>query len=361
MTDERKLVTIRTISEIEAIPDADRIVLAKIDGWQLVTQKDNNFQPGDKVVYFEIDSFIPTDNETFSFLNFKTITYNGVAGHRLRTIRLKKRISQGLILPLSHFVPDSCSVQFPEVLCDQIVEKFGITKWEAVMNAQLAGTAKGNFPSFLRKTDQERLQNMFNHVKYRQPPGEIYEETIKEDGSSMTVYYRDGDFGVCSRNLDLKEWKDVPVTEETPEGENHRGAAQRNAFWATAEKYGLKDKLTEFGFNVALQGELVGPGIQGNRLGLKEVEFHVFDVFLIDLYEYADSSYRQALCEQLGVPHVPVIRTGTFDFQTIDEALAYADHPEQGKYREGVVFKSVSEPGFSFKIISNKYLLKYED
>lgn len=376
----RKLVTIREISEVLPHPNAERLEIVKVDGWQCVTGK-GNFKEGDPCVYFEIDSFVPVDKEPFKFLEKNAIKYNGKFGARIRTMKLRGELSQGLVLPVKDAFgedtnyPNDKSIVDLYQKCD-FSERFGVEKWEPTIPAQLSGTVKGSFPSFIRKTDQERIQNLWGYMKkhgevktYTHPetgevftskpkitvdPNDFYEVTIKLDGSSMTAYYKDGEFGVCSRNLELMETED-------------------NSFWKAARKYEIEEKLREFGVNIALQGELIGPGIQGNNEGLSEIEFRVFDVFFIDTQEYADAEYRRSLCATLDIPQVPTLtrfETGydigdneviaeQFDFQTLEEALAYADGPSLNinSKREGIVYKSINNPNFSFKIISNDYLL----
>jgi hypothetical protein len=148
---KRKLVTIRTIDAINPIEGADAIEVATIGGWNVVVKK-GEFKPGDKCFYAEIDSFLPDGNPAWQFLVDKQgREFEGVRGHRLRTVRLRGQISQGFIVPL-HALPQITNpqegVDYAEVL--------GVKKWEPPLPAQLAGQAEGLFPSFIRKTDQER-------------------------------------------------------------------------------------------------------------------------------------------------------------------------------------------------------------
>ena len=144
-------------------------------------------------------------------------------------------------------------------------ELLGILKYEKPLSAQLAGQARGNFPSFIPKTDEERIQNLSKQLAKWQEQNLEFEVTEKLDGSSMTVYITTEQdeqgqevprFGVCSRNLDLKD-------------------TEGNSFWEAAKKYDLERKLIEFNaecsMNIAIQGELVGEGIQGNKYKLTEI------------------------------------------------------------------------------------------
>ena len=225
---------------------------------------------------------------------------------------------------------------------DDVSVVLGIQKWEAPPEFTSAD-ARGNFPSFIIKTDQERIQNCYNDVaKYFDT--ETWEVTEKCEGSSMTVYFRDGDFGVCSRNLDLKESED-------------------NTFWKMALGLDLKNKLTKLGKNIAIQGELCGPGIQDNIYNLQKHMFFVFDVFNIDRFEYYDPWLRRSLTETLGLTDAPVLMGQiVLEGKTRDRLLAEADGQSVlgmvGCLREGVVYKANSEKRISFKCVSNLYLEK---
>jgi RNA ligase (TIGR02306 family) len=375
----RKLASIRRITGKEPIEGADMIECVHVDGWRLVTQKSNNFQIGDLVVYFEIDSFLPVC-ETFEFLrksSFRSTKHLG-DGFKIKTIKLKGQVSQGLVLPLSELdtfgtywrgiMHNSWSNDFDSVRHEEgadLTKYLGVQKYEKPLDPRLAGRARGNFPSFIRKTDQERVQNLFGKLKghkseYNPDTGEVthtgehifdqdarWEVTLKLDGSSMTVYLYQDRFGVASRNLDLDETDD-------------------NTFWQVARKRDLEGKLRSLGRNLALQGELMGPGVQDNRERLPEHEFFLFDVWDIDEQRYLTPTERHALPLH-NVATVPFVCTRSLkDFESIDEMLAFADRKSLNHdIAEGVVFK-MFEPTpahqiTSFKAINNKFLLKEKD
>ena len=201
----RKLATIQKIAEIKAIPDADRIVAYRVNGWWIVDQKDK-YKVDDLVVYCEIDSWIPNDIAPFLSKGKEPREFNGVKGEKLRTIKLKKQISQGLILPLS-IIPNipEAELYFDKEgnIGSDVSELLGIQKWEAPVPAQLAGQMKGNFPSRIPKTDQERVQNIPAIIEASYNTGRTFEVTEKLEGSSMTCYLLTNDegkleFGVCS-------------------------------------------------------------------------------------------------------------------------------------------------------------------
>ena len=337
---ERAMATIRKITEIRQHTNADALDLVIIDGWQCVAKK-GDFVEGQIVVYLEIDSWIPHDIAPFLSKGKEPREYQGVMGERLRTIRLRGELSQGLVLPLDIFG----TTIYPTWEGQNVTELLGVKKWEKPLNPQLQGVARGNFPSFIRKTDQERIQNIFHKLTPEQI-ADTYEVTLKLDGSSTTFYIKDNHVGVCSRNLEL-------VTDESNAD---------NSFVKMFNKLGLKERMPAVfpDSAYAIQGELFGAGINGNWEGLNDHQFRVFDVYNIGDAQYMCSGSRQFMTEKLlGLEHVPVIECITLEqFKSVDDFLAYADRPSiHNKVAEGVVFKSLTNPDFSFKVINNKYLL----
>lgn len=348
----RKLATIRKIDALDPIEGADKIEVATVGGWKVVAQK-GLYKVGDLALYFEVDSWVP--NTLAPFLTKPgqyPKVFEGIEGERLKTIRLRGTLSQGLLMPLDEvkrFGSDQdVGFHVPVTWAEDedVTEALGIKKWEKAVPANLAGLVKGNFPTMIPKTDQERAQNLVKEITAAREAGLRYEITEKLEGSSMTVYMNGEDFGICSRNLDLKR-------------------DENNSFWATAIRDGIEDKLRTAGFNdIAIQGELIGPGIQDNIYRLSKLEFRVFDVYSIKGGEYLTPSNRRAIVDTLGLLHVPVLATeasladGVTDMPAL---LKYADGKSvmgdiTGPLREGVVFKQV-DGGMTFKVISNAYLL----
>lgn len=371
----RNLVTIRTVSEIKPIEGADVIELALIDGWQCVVKK-GEFKVGDKGLYFEIDSFIPASDERFKFLEKTFTLWKNNYGARIRTIKLRGQISQGLMLPLTSFPEITTSVlSFDKDYADQLK----VVKWEREGEAEkpkqqkltwlgrklkkvkytrlkpfvlwlertfptlLLSNATGPFPSFIPKTDEERIQNVFNKVQ--EQPNEGYNVTVKLDGSSMTIYRNDKRFGVCSRNLDLKR---------DPE----------NKYWAVALGNGYEKALKKLNRNIAIQGELMGPGIQSNRENLTEHHYYIYKVWDIDKQRYF--SYNEKLnllwdLLALGVVAEDVPDKGIFypeEFKTVNDYLKFAEGPSlRAPTREGVVFTK-TDGTKGFKVVATSYLLK---
>lgn len=342
----RKLASIRRIADILPIEGADAIEVAVVDGWKVVIKK-GEFAIGDSAIYLEIDSWVPHEIAPFLSKGHEPREYNGVKGERLRTVKLRGQVSQGLLLNYWDF-PDVVKEFHKTRIVDpndidasfDVTDILGIQKWEAPIPAQLQGQAKGTFPSSLiPKTDQERIQNCFRDIEKK---GDVtYEVTMKLDGSSTTIFRWEGELRVCSRNMELK------INDENKD----------NTFVAMALEIG--DRIPE-GF--ALQGELMGPGVQGNREGFKDHKFFVFDVFLIKEHKYAGPAYRRALCQEYGFEHVPVLGVAWKAPESVDSGLDIADGPSiKHKIREGLVWKCNEDPSFSFKTISNQFLLKGGD
>ena len=339
---ERKLATVRKISDIQSIEGADKIELATIDGWKVVVAKDVNHKVGDLIVYCEVDSFLPI-REEFEFLRKTSFKKMGdQEGFRLKTIRLRGQISQGLIVPLDVLLKHGVySDDVFEGL--DVTEMLDIVKYEPPIPASLAGKIKGLFPSFIRKTDEERVQNLASdYEKYRAQNklGMKFYVTEKLDGSSATFYVKDEVFSVCSRNLELLETDD-------------------NTFWKVAKELELGDKLKTLGFNVCLQGELIGEGVQGNPYKIKGQTVRFFNGFNIDTQENIPFLQFTEITQKLGLTTVPIL---DFDFylpNSIDNMLEYAESPSNLNSnfgREGVVVRSYDRT-ISFKSISNQFLL----
>lgn len=337
----RKLATIRKIKDIIPIPGADLIELAIVDGWSVVVAKEVGHKVGNLVVYCEIDSFLPI-REEFEFLrktSYKKLS-DGTEGFRLKTIRLRGQLSQGLLLPIVVLNPPDTNIYVTPFEGLDVTEMLGIVKYEPPMPAELAGKVKGNFPGFLRKTDEERIQNLVKEYEtYKEYELGFY-AAEKLDGSSATFYLRDDQFGVCSRNLDLLE-------------------TEGNTFWKVARELQLEEKLKSYGRNIALQGELIGEGIQGNPYQIKGHTVRFFNIFDIDTQEYYGLPMFLATMEHtLKLETVPIL--DGFELpDTVEEVLKIAEAKSvlnPNFNREGIVIRSIDRK-ISFKAISNLFLL----
>ncbi len=339
---ERKLASIRQISEIRPIEGADAIELAIVDGWNVVVAKNVNHKVDDYVVYCEIDSFLPIKPE-FEFLRKSSYKKMGdQEGFRLKTIKLRGQISQGLILPLDEVIPFPNNLDYMEVGKD-VTELLGIVKYEPPIPAELAGKVKGLFPSFIRKTDEERVQNLVSEYEnWKVQSQHQFYVTEKLDGSSATFYYKDGVFGVCSRNLELLE-------------------TEGNTFWKVAGELNIEEKLIGLGRNISLQGELIGEGIQGNPYKIKGQTVKFFTGYDIDKQSRISFVDLIAILLLMKLEYVPVLNKEYFILpDKVEEMLKYAEGKSElnpNTEREGVVVRSM-DGTISFKAISNKFLLK---
>lgn len=330
---ERKLVSIQEVGAVEPIAGADNIMQARVMGWTVVIKK-GELSPGDRCVFFEIDSVLPDGPAWSEFLRNRKF--------RVRTLKLRGVLSQGLALPVSILEGD-----VPEVGVE-VRDRLGVTKFEAVLpdSREMAG----NFPAQVPKTDEIRLQSALGVLD--EIAGRDFYVATKLDGSSAT-YFRGADgFTACSRNWALK-----------PGG---------NAVWRAAERYKLAEVLPEY---LAVQGELCGPGIQKNRLGLAELDLFIFSAY--DARRGVFLGYHELVetCAKLGLKMVPVEKVVTGD-----EAKAYAHslegwleasaglYPGTKNRKEGIVVRPLEEARsevlggrMSFKVINNDFLLKDED
>lgn len=243
----------------------------------------------------------------------------------------------------SGYISNVSSALFKEG--QDVTELLGIQLYEAPIPACLAGLVRGNFPVGIPKTEATRIQNLSKEFWEDLKTHEV-EITEKIHGSSCTMFLDiDGEFHVCSRNLDLK-----------PD--------ENNSFWKIAYKYDVENKLRfEDWFGLAIQGELIGEGINGNqyKVGL---EFLVFNIYDTCKKKYLTYSQRLFICEVLGLKHVPVLYTGVIHKDnTVQDTLKLAEGKSElnGSNREGFVIKSQKDTGIIVKVISNAWLLKNED
>ena len=215
MNYERKMAEIVRIKEVISHPNADLLDIAKVGGWNVVIKK-GDFSVGDLAVYFSIDSWIPHELAPFLSKGSEPSVYNGVKGERLRTIKLRGAVSQGLLLKTNQLVfaietksigPDSSAVLRIEKLDHEgadLTEILGIQKWEAPIPAHLTGQVRGQFPTqYMPKTDQPRIQSFYDEI-IQFGEDKTYEVSLKIDGTSFTIFKVEDELRCCSRNLELK-------------------------------------------------------------------------------------------------------------------------------------------------------------
>jgi RNA ligase (TIGR02306 family) len=347
---ERKLASIQKILKLEKHENADTLEVARVLGWQCIVKK-GEFKEGELIVYLEVDSLCPELPE-FEWLRDKKF--------RIKTIKLRGQFSQGLILPVS--ILDG--KKFPEDTREnpiyewkegqEVTTLLGIKKYEPYIPPNLAGEVKGSFPGFLQKSDQTRIQVLRPLIeKYKGTKCSISE---KIDGSSVTFFIKDGEFGVCSRNLELKETED-------------------NSIWKWARKNDIENKLRSIGKDIAIQGEIVGPGINKNTLALTYIEIYFYDAFDILTFKYYDLNYFKVLLEnKLKLKTVPIVHYDFILIDDIDELVKLS----MGKSkinplgpREGIVVRPLKEiydvtvmednnGRISFKVVNPEYLTLYD-
>lgn len=358
----RKLATIRMIGDIKPIEGADRIEVAKVDGWEVVISKKDNFKVGDLIVYIEIDSQMPKKPE-YEFLASRKYV--------VKTIVMRGQISQGLVLPLAVLPKGNYS------LGDDVTEILGITKYDPQLEEEneivnfekkkaknpivkyllryawfrklyLKSSTKTDFPSWIRKTDEERIQNctrLFERMKRDKIKLSV---TEKIDGCSATYYLkrvgkRRFEFGVCSRNRRLA----------TPDN---------SYYWKIARQYNIEEvlkKLIGDGEYIILQGEITGEGIQGNKYKVKGHSFWAYNLITPEK-KYATDEMQPVLVRH-GIYTVPIVTLEYNVPETISDVVEYVKGNSQivQREREGCVFRNVSE-NISFKCINPNFLLAEE-
>lgn len=337
----RKLASIQKIVKIDPIYGCDNICLATVLGWKVIVRK-NEFQVNDLCVYFEPDSLIPR-YEWSKFL-FKNDTDDYV---RLRVRKVRGVVSYGIVFKYEDVFGVAQERKYIEG--DDITETLAIKKWEDGSDSPgIRGKIKGGFPNFVPRTDELRAQGIPKVIdRHRDVPFYV---SIKINGSSATYYLKDGEFGICSRN--------------------NRYAEDDNCIFAEiARSYNIKEKLLNYGRNIAIQGEALGPKVQKNiyRFGKPTVFF--FNVWDINEQKYLDYADFVKTIKELGLETVPILTDNfTIGNRTIDDLVEMAKGEDTFAKvpREGLVFRPLVEMidydigRLSFKCINSEHSLKYE-
>ena len=347
----RKLASIQKILEIKPIEGADRIEFCQVLGWQCVVPK-GEFKVGDLVVFIEIDSILPELPEV-EFLRQDKF--------RIKTKKFKGQISQGLVMSLDilkgkKFQEDTReNPVYKWTEGQEVTTLLGIKKYEPYIPPNMAGEVKGNFPGIMPKSDETRVQ-ILRHLldKYKGTKCYISE---KLDGSSVTFYINQGEFGVCSRNLELKE-------------------TEGNSIWKFARAKDIENKLRALNKNISIQGEFMGPGMNKNSLKITYHDVYFFNAFDIDKQEYLELNDFKRLIENiLQLKTVPIISYDYILGDNIDELVKLSIGKSvinKEADREGIVIRSVKEikdpelvsditlGRVSFKVVNPIYLIKNE-
>ena len=339
---KRKLASIQYVHNITPIEGAEKIECVHVLGWQCVANK-GQFSIGDKCIYMEVDSFLPVC-ERFEFLRASSFKENEImgAGFRLKTMKFRGQISQGLVQPLE-ILPEG-----KYEIGDDVTELLGIRKWEIEERVSNDGTVIAEFPSEISKTDELRVQSYPELIEeFKSVKG--YYISTKMDGCSVTMYKSGGHFGVCGRNYEYAD-------------------DDKCDMWKYAHEHRVEERLKENNLDdIAIQGEFCGPGIQKNRLNLKTPEWYVFTVTDIKTNTRLSMYKTEEICKLLGLNMVPVEEVEEeFKYKNVDELLERAKGKyASGRNKEGIVIRPVETVysntiagPLSMKVINNDYLLK---
>lgn len=382
----RMLCYVTTIDNILPIEGYDRVEQAIVGGWRIIVSKADNFQPGDKCIYFEIDSLVDAQDERFKFLEKRK--------YRIKTQRMCKTISQGLVMPLSlfpelkdpevgtdlteklnvkYYVPEdnkrkangvskkakyqSMASRYPHIFKKKPVRWLMRREWGRKLMFLFFGRKRDKgtaWPSHIAaKTDVERIQNEIWVLKDKTP----YVVTEKVDGSSCSVMAEKSRFGkikyyVCSRNVVFQDEKQKCFYDENIYFEMYHKYNMREILTKILEDYDLK--------NVAIQFEVFGPNVQKNDYSLSEREGRVFHI--VSNREKFPMDKVVEICEKYGLPHVPIIDDNYILPDTIEEVQAFVEGEGSkinGKMKEGVVFYDKATGQKYFKFVSPEYLMKF--
>jgi hypothetical protein len=382
---ERELAYVVNVDAIEPIVGSDNCEAAVIGGWRVMVKK-GEFKPGDKAVYFEIDSKVDPENPAFEFLakkHFAIKTQKYTFGGK------GNFISQGLIMRLEdlgiegevgEFLTEQLKITYyvaednkrkaanPEDKYKKMAQRHpaifrkGFVRWLMKRNwgkkllyvffGRIRHSDLDEFPKFVSKTDEERIQNMPYILNDKEP----WIVTEKIDGTSTTAALEVGKFGkhkfwICSRNVAFGKKKKDCFYEE-------------NYYTKMSEKYKFEEVLEKLAktFNaktVALQGETFGASVQKRDYGIKYQDFRGFNLYIDG--KRLNSVVARDIMAEYGIQWVPILDTNFTLPDTVDEMLAYAAGTESqidGGMREGVVLRS-QDGTKSFKAVSNEFLLKY--
>ena len=341
-----KLAVVAKILELAPIEGADRIERATVLGWHVVVKKGLH-KVNDLVVMIFPDSYAPK--------RYLDDSYTGEDKTRIKTVKLRGQYSAGLVLPLYELTQAALtSSTNPPDNWEEGMEVsvwLGVEKWVAPASESLGGDTKGDFPtSIVRKTDE---------LNFRSEPAALEEArtfegiefvaTLKCDGSSGTFIFKDGEFRVCSRNRELLE-------------------SAGNVFWKAAKKYKLEEMLRSAPVEMAIQGEVCGPGIQGNPMKLSELTFFVFQIRDVTHHVWFTWDRVKSICATHGIPHVHEVTRFMFGATSpsIDDLQELANNTKYDNGRanaEGIVIrpvtpiksKALQQDWWSLKVMNQPY------
>ena len=323
-----ELATLQIIKEIHNVENSDHLDVVSVLGWKVVTRR-NDFKPGDLCVYISLDSILP-DKPEFEFMRDKKF--------RVHTVKLRGQISQGLVFPMSILPPEASLMP----IGTDFTEFLEIEKYEKPIPVHLSGETAGVFPSYMPRTDEERIQNCIEILS--ELKGIECYSTVKIDGTSATFanFHNNNDI-ICSRTLMKKD-------------------TGNNIYSSMFRKYNISNIFREIK-DIAIQGEIAGPSIQKNPLGLLRHEFLVFNIYNILKGSYYDYLNLVNFCDKYHLQMVDVDRIFIMN-HTLEQLLEMAKgNYKSGHVREGIVIRPTLERfsetlkggRSSFKVINNDY------
>jgi len=315
-----ELATIQKILSLKEHTNADSLELVEVLGYQVVVRK-GEFKTGDFCVYVSLDSILPSDNPEFSFM--------AKTNFRVKTIRLRGEVSQGLCFPMSILEGKKYSTdtrENPDYIFEEgqgVTSMLGILKYEKSIEGHLGGNVRGNFPTYLvPKTDEQNLQSMPKILDELR--GLTCYLSLKVDGTSASFIHNDGEIYVCSRNLMKYD-------------------AEEDIYWQIEKQYNILSKLKTKG-NFAIQGEIVGLGIQKNPMKLSKRELRVFNVYDINNRKYLDYKKFIQFCKEIEIPTVEILQDNFVFNHSLSELIELAKGEYvKGSFREGIVIRPIAE------------------
>ncbi len=352
----RHLATIQRVETLSPIQNADTLLKLKLENkaWPIVVRKDDGYKAGDLVVYCEPDSVLPEGYPEFEFLR-KSSYVPRVQGFRIRTIQLRGQTSQGIVFPITILHQFGLNEITSKNINEDVTERMHVRLYELPVKMSL--DAKGAFPGFMPKTDEERIENIPSIVTKHQD--KVFYVTEKVDGTSATYYLRDGTFGICSRTQELI-------------------VGAQNEYNRVANAFNIEQALRALGKNLAIQGEIIGchpsgKGIAGNKYKLPagKYEYFVFSIFDIDSFKYLNYAELVAVTGLLGLKTVPILDDHFKLPGTTDEIMQMSHGRSKiaDINREGIVVRSVIEDQdldlhlsrLSFKSVDPAFLIEYKE
>lgn len=339
---KRKLASIQRIREIKAIIDADRIEVATILGWRVVVQK-GQFKAGDLCIYVEIDAVLPSENfdkPKYKFLKEKKF--------HIKTVLIRGKPSQGIAFPIT-IMNELYGINIYPIEGQDITREMGIKQYQYPIHENMIGKIKGDFPAFIPKTKEVRIQTVPDIVeKYAGTKCYISE---KIDGESITIFLKDGNLGVCTHKVELEYDEENPI-------------------WQLIDDLKIFDDLKDFDKNIAVQGEFIGPGIKKNKYKQEKHDLYLFNLINLDSYKYEDYRTFKEWTTKYHQKTVPILDENYIlsdDIKKLEQLASGVSKINKTK-REGIVIRPLKEiedaklnGRVGFKVIDTKFLTKHKE